>query len=35
MPVVPMVIVSALLMIIVSMLTSKPKQTTLAKYFPG
>ncbi len=33
MPVVPMVIVSALLMIIVSLLTSKPKQATLAKYF--
>lgn len=33
MPVVPMVIVSALLMIVVSLATSKPKQTTLAKYF--
>jgi SSS family solute:Na+ symporter len=35
MPVVPMVIVSALLMVVVSLITSKPKQTTLAKYFPG
>jgi SSS family solute:Na+ symporter len=35
MPVVPMVIVSALLMIVVSLLTTKPKQTTLVKYFPG
>jgi SSS family solute:Na+ symporter len=34
MPVVPMVIVSALLMVVVSVLTSKPKQATLAKYFP-
>ena len=34
MPVVPMVIVSALLMIVVSLMTSKPKQTTLVKYFP-
>ena len=34
MPVVPMVLVSALLMIVVSMLTAKPKQSTLAKYFP-
>jgi len=33
MPVVPMVIVSALLMVIVSLVTSKPKQTTIAKYF--
>jgi len=33
MPVVPMVIVSALLMFIVSLVTSKPKQTTIAKYF--
>jgi Na+/proline symporter len=33
MPVVPMVIVSALLMFIVSLITSKPKQTTIAKYF--
>jgi hypothetical protein len=29
-----MVIVSALLMVVVSLVTSKPKQTTLAKYFP-
>ena len=35
MPVVPMVIVSALLMIFVSMATAKPRQTTLAKYFGG
>jgi SSS family solute:Na+ symporter len=35
MPVVPMVIMSALLMIGVSLITSKPKQTTLAKYFPS
>jgi SSS family solute:Na+ symporter len=33
MPVVPMVIVSALLMVVVSLVTSKPRQTTLAKYF--
>jgi SSS family solute:Na+ symporter len=33
MPVVPMVIVSALLMITVSLVTGKPKQTTIAKYF--
>ncbi|MGH9961327.1 MAG: hypothetical protein ACREBC_30080, partial [Pyrinomonadaceae bacterium] len=33
MPVVPMVIVSALLMIVVSKLTPNPKQATLAKYF--
>jgi hypothetical protein len=33
MPVVPMVIVSALLMWIVSLATNKPKQTTIAKYF--
>jgi SSS family solute:Na+ symporter len=33
MPVVPMVIVSALLMIIVSMLTRKPATTTINKYF--
>ena len=33
MPVVPMVIVSALLMIVVSMLTQKPKDATIAKYF--
>jgi SSS family solute:Na+ symporter len=34
MPVVPMVIVSALLMIVISKITPKPKATTLAKYFP-
>ncbi len=33
MPVVPMVIVSALLMIVVSMLTKKPKDATIARYF--
>ena len=33
MPVVPMVIVSALLMIVVSKVTPKPKTTTLARYF--
>jgi solute:Na+ symporter, SSS family len=33
MPVVPMVIVSALLMWIVSLITSKPTQATIAKYF--
>jgi SSS family solute:Na+ symporter len=35
MPVVPMVIVSALLMIVVSLLTQKPRESTLAKYFGG
>jgi len=35
MPVVPMVIVSALLMIVVSMLTRKPANSTVAKYFGG
>lgn len=35
MPVVPMVIVSALLMFIVSLFTRKPKETTIAKYFPS
>ena len=35
MPVVPMVIVSALLMIVVSMMTKKPAGSTLAKYFGG
>jgi SSS family solute:Na+ symporter len=34
MPVVPMVIISALLMILVSRLTAKPGSNTLAKYFP-
>ena len=33
MPVVPMVIVSALLMIVVSQITRKPKAATLARYF--
>lgn len=33
MPVVPMVLVSALLMIVVSLITTKPRQLTLAKYF--
>ncbi len=35
MPVVPMVIVSALLMIVVSMMTRKPTVTTLERYFPA
>ena len=35
MPVVPMVLVSALLMFVVSLVTAKPKQSTLAKYFRG
>jgi SSS family solute:Na+ symporter len=35
MPVVPMVIVSVLLMVIVSMATQKPDGNTLAKYFGG
>ena len=35
MPVVPMVIVSALLMYFVSLATRKPAQTTIAKYFGG
>lgn len=34
MPVVPMVIISALLMILVSMATSKPKAATIKRYFP-
>jgi solute:Na+ symporter, SSS family len=33
MPVVPMVLVSALLMVIVSLATKKPSQSTVAKYF--
>jgi hypothetical protein len=33
MPVVPMVIVSALLMFVVSKLTAKPSAATVAKYF--
>ncbi|HWP54552.1 MAG TPA: sodium:solute symporter family protein [Pyrinomonadaceae bacterium] len=35
MPVVPMVLVSSLLMILVSLVTAKPKQSTLARYFRG
>jgi solute:Na+ symporter, SSS family len=35
MPVVPMVIVSALLMWLVSVATQKPRQSTVAKYFGG
>jgi len=35
MPVVPMVLISALLMIIVSLMTQKPAATTVAKYFGG
>jgi len=35
MPVVPMVIVSALLMVVVSLMTNKPRQTTLERYFPA
>jgi solute:Na+ symporter, SSS family len=35
MPVVPMVLISGLLMIVVSLVTAKPKQSTLAKYFRG
>ena len=35
MPVVPMVLISSLLMIVVSLVTAKPKQSTLAKYFRG
>jgi len=35
MPVVPMVLVSALLMIVVSSITNKPRQETLLKYFPA
>jgi len=35
MPVVPMVLVSALLMFLVSLVTAKPKQSTLARYFRG
>jgi hypothetical protein len=35
MPVVPMVLVSVLLMIVVSMATQKPGTNTLAKYFAG
>ncbi|HEV2836498.1 MAG TPA: sodium:solute symporter family protein [Pyrinomonadaceae bacterium] len=35
MPVVPMVLVSALLMFVVSMVTQKPARSTLAKYFGG
>ncbi|MCP9495278.1 MAG: sodium:solute symporter family protein [Pyrinomonadaceae bacterium MAG19_C2-C3] len=35
MPVVPMVIVSALLMVVVSRLTAKPRGETLERYFPS
>jgi hypothetical protein len=35
MPVVPMVLVSALLMFFVSLATKKPAQSTIAKYFGG
>jgi len=35
MPVVPMVLISGLLMMVVSLITTKPKQSTLAKYFRG
>ncbi len=35
MPVVPMVLVSALLMIVVSSITNKPREETLLKYFPA
>ena len=35
MPVVPMVLISALLMIVVSLITKKPNASTIAKYFGG
>jgi SSS family solute:Na+ symporter len=35
MPVVPMVLVSALLMVVVSALTPRPSAATIARYFPG
>ena len=35
MPVVPMVIISALLMIVVSMMTAKPNRATIQRYFPA
>jgi SSS family solute:Na+ symporter len=35
MPVVPMTIVSALLMIVVSLLTAKPRQESIDRYFKG
>ncbi|HEX5885915.1 MAG TPA: sodium:solute symporter family protein [Pyrinomonadaceae bacterium] len=35
MPVVPMVLISALLMIVVSLMTKKPAASTVAKYFGG
>jgi SSS family solute:Na+ symporter len=35
MPVVPMVLVSALLMVVVSWLTRKPSPATIERYFPG
>jgi SSS family solute:Na+ symporter len=34
MPVVPMVVVSALLMVVVSLLTAQPREATIEKYFP-
>jgi hypothetical protein len=34
MPVVPMVLISALLMVVVSALTPKPTAATIARYFP-
>ena len=35
MPVVPMVLISALLMVVISLLTQKPARATVAKYFGG
>ncbi|HEV2904394.1 MAG TPA: hypothetical protein VGW32_05065, partial [Pyrinomonadaceae bacterium] len=35
MPVVPMVLVSSLLMFVVSLVTAKPAESTIAKYFGG
>jgi Na+/proline symporter len=35
MPVVPMVIISALLMVVFSMATAKPRPQTIQKYFPN
>jgi SSS family solute:Na+ symporter len=35
MPVVPMVLVSALMMVVFSMLTPRPSAATIARYFPG
>jgi SSS family solute:Na+ symporter len=34
MPVVPMTVVSALLMVVVSLITSKPSRETVGRYFP-